>query len=67
MLHTAGIDPIKFGLHSPRIGGTTDAFFRNVPGYLIDMKGRWKNPLTKYRYLRSDEDRFVQLFKPPVY
>jgi len=63
MLKTAGLDPVKFGLHSPRIGGATDAFCNNVPDYIIDIQGRWKCPTTKYRYLRVDENRVLEQLK----
>jgi len=59
LLSSAGLDPRKFGLHSPRIGAATDAFFNKVPDYVIDLQGRWKSHATKYRYLRLDEKRLV--------
>jgi len=59
MLIFAGIDPKKFGLHSPRIGGATDAFYNNIPDYVIDIQGRWRCPTSKYGYLRLDEKRLL--------
>ena len=44
-----------FSLHSPRIGGTTDAFDAQVPGHIIDRRGRWKDPKTKYIYAQNSE------------
>ena len=63
MLIFAGLDPKKFALHSPRIGGATDAFKNNVPFYAIDKQGRWKSTDTKYLYLRQKEDEFVRHIK----
>jgi hypothetical protein len=63
MLKIVGLDPSKFGLHSPRIGATTDAFFNNVPNHVIDQQGRWKCPLSKFTYLRFQEKEFVSAIK----
>jgi len=52
LLCFAGLDPSKFALHSPRRGGTTEAFRSGVPDHVIDLQGRWKSPGTKYRYLK---------------
>ena len=60
MLTFAGLDCRKFGLHSPRIGGATDAFANNVPSYVIDKQGRWKSSDTKYIYLRQKEADIVK-------
>ena len=58
MLTQYKIDASKFGLHSPRIGGATDAFNNNIPFHVIDAQGRWKSKNTKFSYLRhSDSDR----------
>jgi len=59
MLREAGLDPALYGLHSPRIGGATDAFYMNVPHHIIDSQGRWRDPKTKMGYLRLLENRFV--------
>ena len=48
-----GFDPTRFGLHSQRIGGTTDMFQNKVSHRLIDIQGRWKSSKTKYRYARD--------------
>jgi len=55
MLVFANLDVKKFGLHSPRIGGATDAFNNGVPNFVIDKQGRWKSSDTKYAYLRHCE------------
>jgi hypothetical protein len=59
MLKNAGFDPKKFGLHSPRIGATTDAFFNGVPSHVIDQQGRWKSENSKYNYLRKNEKHLL--------
>ena len=41
LLEWGGLDLAAFALHSPRAGGTTDAFQAGVPDYIIDIKGRW--------------------------
>jgi hypothetical protein len=40
MLEFSGLNSKLFGLHSPKIGATSDAFSRNVPAYVIDQQGR---------------------------
>jgi len=59
MLKFAGLNPALYGLHSPRIGGATDAFYNHIPYHIIDQQGRWKDPKTKHSYLRLDEKRFT--------
>ena len=60
MLMFANLDVKKFGLHSPRIGGATDAFNNGVPNFVIDKQGRWKSSDTKYAYLRQNESELVR-------
>jgi len=60
MLLFAGLDAKKFSLHSPRIGGATDAFNNNIPHCVIDKQGRWKSSDIKYLYLRQKEDALVE-------
>jgi hypothetical protein len=60
MLERGGLEYKKFGLHSPRIGGATDAFNNNVQHYVIDRQGRWKSYDTKYLYLRQKEKDVVR-------
>ena len=57
------LDPSKFALHSPRIGGTIGMFQNKVPKRLIDRQGRWKNRKTKYRYAPDDIKNFVKHLK----
>ncbi len=52
LLKFAGFKPQDYALHSARRGATSDAFRCNVPDHIIDLKGRWKCPNTKYSYLR---------------
>jgi len=63
LLTDAGLVANDFGLHSPRSGGATDAFYNNIPLYLIDLQGRWKSSSSKYGYLRLDETRLAQSIK----
>ena len=68
MLLFAGLDCKKFGLHSPRIRGATDAFANNVPTYVIDKQGRWKSSDTKYIYLcQKEADVVKQIRKASCY
>ena len=55
LLKFADLDPSLYALHSPRIGGATDAFAAGVPDYIIDRQGRWKSPSMKYRYCQVPE------------
>ena len=59
-----GLDPKTFSLHSPRVGGTTSLFQKNIPKRIIDKLGRWKSTRTKYIYGR-DKKRYIakQLMK----
>jgi integrase len=59
MLNSAGFIGSNFGLHSPRIGATTDAFFNKVPEHVIDQRGRWKSKNSKYNYLRLNEKHLI--------
>ena len=63
MLQFAGLDPKRFSLHSPRIGGATDAFKNGVPSFVIDRQGRWKSSDTKYLYLRMKDDDLISNLK----
>jgi hypothetical protein len=63
MLKSVHLDPAMFGLHSPRIGATTDAFFQGVPDHVIDQQGRWKSSNSKYSYLRKNEDNLIHHIK----
>lgn len=59
MLLFAGLDPSKFALHSPRIGGASEAFASGVAPHIIDRQGRWKSENTKFTYLRVKEKDHV--------
>jgi hypothetical protein len=59
MLQHAHLDPKLYGLHSPRIGAATDAFFKNIPYHVIDQQGRWKSSNTKFNYLRLNENHLL--------
>jgi len=52
--------PELYGLHSPRIGATTDAFYNGMPHHIIDKQARWKNSATKFTYLRLQEKKFAR-------
>ena len=56
LLNKFGLDVKKYGLHSPRIGGTTKLFQKNVSKRLIDRMGRWKSSRSKYIYGRDSND-----------
>jgi hypothetical protein len=59
MLLSAGFEAKNFGLHSPRIGATTDTFFHKVPEHVIDQQGQWKSKNCKYNYLRLNEKHMI--------
>jgi len=63
MLSFAGLNCKNYGLHSPRIGGASDAFKNGVPHHVIDAQGRWKSSATKFAYLRFNEKSFVKDIK----
>ena len=60
LLKRCDIDSQNLSLHSMRIGGVTEDFKNNVPGHIIDKKGRWKNPGTKFIYNRSSSPDLVR-------
>jgi len=63
MLNFAGLKSENYALHSPRIGGASDAFQNGIPAHIIDAQGRWKSSATKFSYLRFNEKQFVQQIK----
>jgi hypothetical protein len=63
MLEFPELDARILSLHSPRIGGATDAFRNNVPCHVIDVKGRWKAHSSKFTYLRVSEKELVESMK----
>ena len=63
LLALGGLNPSDYGLHSPRAGGTTDAFCANVPSYIIDLKGRWRCPASKFAYAKPSDREIVRQSK----
>ena len=63
LLRLCNIDPTNIALHSPRIGGATEAFqSKKVPKRLIDRQGRWKNSKTKYKYARETNAEVANIY-----
>ncbi len=60
MLAWGGLNPNLYGLHSPRSGGTTEAFKVGIEPHIIDLKGRWKSITTKYHYVRFSDREIVE-------
>jgi len=60
LLSEHGFNPRLYGLHSMRIGAATDAMYGGIPHHIIDKQARWKNPNTKFTYLRVKDKEFVQ-------
>ena len=54
------MSPSNLSLHSFRIGATTDAFEAEMPDHIIDRRGRWKNPKTKYSYVKNPDEDIVK-------
>ena len=61
LLKRFGMGGLPFSLHSPRIGGTTDAFQSGTPGYVIDKRGRWKNPNSKFVYAKDSDEHLANI------
>jgi len=59
MLEFAKLDAKRFSLHSPLIGGATDAFNNNVPHYVIDQAREMESSDTKYLTYKL----FIDLFR----
>ena len=66
-LNKFGVPSTNFGLHSPRIGFTTDLFESNVPSDVIDRAGRWMSKTTKFGYCQHEETYYKQHLKRFVY
>ena len=58
-----GLNSKSFGLHSPRIGFTTDLFEKGVPSDVIDRAGRWLSKSTKFGYCKHEETYFKKHIK----
>jgi hypothetical protein len=63
LLKNCGLNEKLFGLHSPRVGGTTDSFRAGIPLHIIDIRGRWKSGHTKKRYCRPPEHRWISAIR----
>jgi len=51
-------------MHSPRRGGTTEAFQAGVPDHIIDLQGRWRSSSTKYRYMKLTDRAVAKSLAP---
>ena len=49
----------KFGLHSLRSGGATDAAYSDIPDRLFKRHGRWRSESAKHGY---DKDSLAFLY-----
>lgn len=68
LLVSCGIDPKNLALHSPRIGGTTEALLsKKVPKRLIDRQGRWKSKKSKYKYARETNSELAKFYSYQKY
>ena len=63
LLKKFGIQSRHLSLHSMRIGGVTDDFQSGLPERIIDKKGRWKNPKTKFRYCKDASPEIVNCLR----
>ena len=63
LIQDCGLDPTSLSLHSMRIGGTTQDFKRNVPDYIIDQRGRWRDPKTKKIYCKTKTEHMVDTIR----
>jgi hypothetical protein len=60
LLKDANLNPELFGMHSPRVGAATDAHADGIPGYIIDLRGRWKSSSMKKRYCRPPKEIWMK-------
>ena len=58
-----GLDQSKFGLHSPRSGGATDAAEAGIEDRLFKIHGRWKGEKAKDSYLKESIDKRLSVSK----
>ena len=60
MLSFSKLNPRLYGLHSPRQGGTTEAFVNDVLSFVIDLQGRLRSESSKYCYIELSETEICQ-------
>jgi hypothetical protein len=63
LLKDVGLNERLYALHSPRVGATTEAFRKNIPEHVIDIRGRWRSGQTKKRYCRPLEKTWMKYFQ----
>ena len=62
-LSKIGIDTKKFGLHSLRSGGVTQAAQNRISERLLKTHGRWKSDLSKDGYIKDSLDNRLSISK----
>ena len=50
----AGLEKAKFGLHSLRSGGVSEAAHNRIPQRLFKALGRWKSDIAKDGYIKEN-------------
>jgi hypothetical protein len=53
-LTQAGLEQTKFGLHSLRSGGVSEAAHNRIPERLLKAHGRWKSDIAKDGYIKEN-------------
>ena len=54
VLTQAGLEQTKFGLHSHRSGGVSEAAHNRIPERLLKAHGRWKSDIAKDGYIKEN-------------
>ena len=62
-LSKAGFEKQKFGLHSLRSGGATQAAHNRIPERLLKAHGRWKSDLSKDSYIKENLNNRLSVTK----
>lgn len=62
-LQTVGLDPLRFGTHSLRAGGATEAANAGVPDRLFKRHGRWVSESAKDGYIQDNCERLLVVTK----
>ena len=61
MLGNCGVDTSNLGLHSMRIGGATEFTRRGAKESTVVNHGRWKQPSSRLRYVRTLMDELNEI------
>ena len=62
-LRAISLDAKKFGLHSLRLGGTTEAAAWGIPDRLIQRHGGWRSEVSMNMYIKETKNALLRVSK----